>query len=89
MKDEQLKRMAKRRVEFRDHLFIYVIVNAVLIAINMLTVPQFWWFLFPLVFWGIGLIFHWREAYQGDEDSRVEREYQKLKSEKRVVRRKK
>ncbi len=81
MKDEHLRRMAKRRVEFRDHLLVYIIVNAILIGINMWTVPQFWWFLFPLVFWGIGVAFHWREAYHGDEEARVEREYRKLKSE--------
>ena len=86
MNEEQLKRMAKKRVEFRDHLLIYVAINTVLIAINMLTVPQFWWFLFPLVFWGIGVAFHWRDAYQGDEEIRIEREYQKLKKEKRIVR---
>jgi uncharacterized membrane protein YdbT with pleckstrin-like domain len=79
MKDDSLRRMAKKRVEFRDHFMVYVIINAILFAINILTVPQFWWFLFPLVFWGIGVAFHWREAYHGDEDTRVEREYQKLK----------
>lgn len=89
MKDDQLRRMAKRRVEFKDHIMIYLVVNAALIGINLLTVPQFWWFMFPLVFWGIGLAFHWREAYHGDEGDRVEREYQKLKRTNNVTRRKK
>lgn len=81
MKDEHLREMAKKRVEFRDHLAVYVVVNIVLIGINMWTVPQFWWFLFPLIFWGIGLFFHWREAYSGTEQVRIEKEYQMLKKQ--------
>ena len=81
MKDEQLREMAKKRVEFRDHLVVYVVVNIILIGINMWTVPQFWWFLFPLVFWGIGVFFHWRDAYHGTNEMRIEREYQMLKKQ--------
>jgi len=83
MTDEDLRRIAKKRVEFRDHLIVYIIVNAFLFTINMLTVPQFWWFLFPLIFWGIGVAFHWREAYSGDEQTRVEREFQRMKARQR------
>jgi hypothetical protein len=79
--DERLMRKAKRRVEFKDHLVVYIIVNAFLLLINLLTVPQFLWVLFPVVFWGIGVFFHWREAYHGDEDERVEREYRRLRAE--------
>jgi len=81
LKDEHIREMAKKRVEFRDHLVVYIVVNIVLIGINMWTVPQFWWFLFPLIFWGIGVFFHWREAYYGGEDMRIEAEYQKLKKQ--------
>ena len=83
MKDQELREMAKRRVEFRDHLLVYIIVNAALFVINVWTVPGFLWVLFPIVFWGIGVIFHYREAYHGTEAHRVEMEYQKLKKMKR------
>ncbi|MBN2043359.1 MAG: 2TM domain-containing protein [Candidatus Aenigmarchaeota archaeon] len=79
MKDSDIKEMAKKRVEFRDHLLVYVIVNAILIVINMTQVPGFWWSLFPLVFWGIGVFFHYREAYHGTQEMRIEQEYKKLK----------
>lgn len=38
---------------------LYAVVNAVLITVNLLTVPEFLWCLFPLVGWGIGLTFHY------------------------------
>lgn len=40
---------------FKIHAIIYACVNAALITINMLTIPQVMWFVFPLIGWGIGL----------------------------------
>jgi 2TM domain len=38
---------------------IYAIGDSTLIAINLLFVPQFLWFGFPLVGWGSGLAIHY------------------------------
>jgi hypothetical protein len=55
-------RQAKKRVNevrgFYAHLFMYVLVNVVLLVINLIFTPQFLWFLFPLFGWGIGLLAH-------------------------------
>lgn len=44
---------------FKVNLTAYAVVNSVLVTINMLTVPQFPWFLFPLCGWGFGLTMHY------------------------------
>ena len=79
-KDSDLREIAKARVEFREHLWIYVIVNAFLIVINLWFSPMFLWFPFVLFFWGIGVVAHFREAYMGTKTSQIEKEYQKLKA---------
>lgn len=60
--DEQLYLKAKERVNelkgFYSHLFVYVLVNAVLFTINYLTSNGTWWFYWPLLGWSIGLIAH-------------------------------
>ena len=76
-------RMARNRVEFKRHLVIYVLVNSFLVAINLIYSPQFFWAIFPLVFWGVGLFSHYRDAYHGDFEDQVEKEYQKLKASKK------
>ena len=43
---------------FTIHAIAYAIDNSVLIAINLLFVPQVLWFVFPLVGWGSGLAIH-------------------------------
>ena len=60
-KDETYQR-AKRRVEakigFYIHLAVYIGVNVLLIIVNLLTSPQYLWFKWPLIGWGIGIFFH-------------------------------
>jgi hypothetical protein len=47
--------MQKAKRGFKIHAIIYGIVNAGLITLNMLTLPQMPWFIYPLIGWGIGL----------------------------------
>lgn len=48
--------------EFYQNLASYVIIIPVLVFINLYFSPQFHWFWFPMIGWGIGIIFHWLEA---------------------------
>tara|TARA_R110002072_G_scaffold48038_8_gene131418 strand:+ start:5120 stop:6475 length:1356 start_codon:yes stop_codon:yes gene_type:complete len=48
--------------EFYQNLTSYVIVIPFLIFINLNYSPRFQWFWFPMIGWGIGIIFHWLEA---------------------------
>jgi hypothetical protein len=49
----------RERKAFTIHAIAYTIGNSALIAINLLFVPQFLWFVFPLVGWGSGLAIHY------------------------------
>jgi predicted membrane channel-forming protein YqfA (hemolysin III family) len=48
----------KRKRSFLVHLFVYLAVNALLIVVNLLYMPGYYWFLFPLVAWGVLLAAH-------------------------------
>jgi 2TM domain len=48
----------KRKRGFFIHLFVYLAVNALLIVVNLLYTPDYYWFLFPLVGWGLMLAAH-------------------------------
>lgn len=48
--------------EFYQNLASYIIVMPILIYINLRFSPWFYWFWFPLVGWGIGVLFHWLDA---------------------------
>nr|QNO47749.1 hypothetical protein FMEMAFBA_00007 [Methanosarcinales archaeon ANME-2c ERB4] len=45
--------------DFSVHLVVYVLVNAMLIAINFIDSPEDIWFFYPLIGWGIGISLHY------------------------------
>jgi 2TM domain len=46
------------KLGFYIHLGVYLLVNAGLIAINLNRTPDHWWFQWPLLGWGIGVLAH-------------------------------
>ena len=60
--DTDVRARARKRVEdikgFYVHVGVYVIVNAALLAINLLSSPDTLWFYWPLLGWGIGVAIH-------------------------------
>jgi len=60
---------AKERVEeikgFYIHLITYILVNAVLVVVNLLTSPEYYWFIWPLMGWGVGLVIHAISVFGG------------------------
>ncbi len=53
---------ATKRVEdikgFYGNLWSYIIICAGLAVLNLMTYPQYWWFLYPAIGWGIGVAVH-------------------------------
>lgn len=43
---------------WRNHLITYLCVNSALILMNLVTSPGRWWFVMPLIGWGIGMAIH-------------------------------
>ena len=65
--------------DFLVHLVVYVLVNAMLIAINFLYSPGDIWFFYPLIGWGIGISMHYlfgvRWIQKGLEEREAKAEY--------------
>ena len=86
LRDEAVQSL-KRKRDFRNNLFAYFVVNGLLVVIWLviaLTSDQwFFWPVFPIAGWGVGLIFHWRDAYrhQSITPEDVDREMQHLRDQ--------
>jgi hypothetical protein len=59
---------------FSVHLVVYVLVNAMLIAINFIYSPETIWFFYPLLGWGIGISMHYLFGVRWIEKELTERE---------------
>jgi hypothetical protein len=59
-----------------------VLVNAGLVAINLITSADYFWAIWPMLGWGIGLAAHGATVYmdgEGMRDRLIEEELQKLR----------
>jgi hypothetical protein len=70
----------KKKREFHAHLLAYVSVNLSLVVIWAMIGPGFFWPLFPILGWGIGLAFHAWDVYGGEpSEHRIRQEMDRLR----------
>ncbi len=60
---QRAKKKAREIRSFYFNLLCYCIVIPVLIFINLYFTPEFYWFYFSMLGWGIGLLFHGMGAF--------------------------
>lgn len=60
--------LARKKVEkikdFYGNLISFIVVNIFLIIINLYTTPDHLWFYWPLLWWGIGVVFHGLKTFE-------------------------
>jgi predicted membrane channel-forming protein YqfA (hemolysin III family) len=67
IRERAIKQLKKRR-DFKGHILIYVLVNAFLVTIWAVTTDGgFFWPVFPIVGWGIGVVMNAWDVYFADE----------------------
>lgn len=86
LSDEQIYEEASRRVKakksFYGSLATYVVVNAVLIVIWLLSGQGYPWFLWPLGIWGVFVLGHFLRVFvfeKGSDQQAIEKEVEKMK----------
>jgi hypothetical protein len=56
--------------DFYRHLAVYVVVNLLLVVINLVTWQDYFWAVWPLLGWGIGIAIHALRAFVFDGSGR-------------------
>jgi hypothetical protein len=88
--EQELRKLAvsrlKKKRDFSTHVVIYVIVNAMLVGIWAVTGAGFFWPIFPLLGWGIGVGANAWDVYgrKPITEEEVQRETERLRSERPV-----
>jgi hypothetical protein len=80
LRERAIKRL-KRRRDFYGHLLVYFLVNAFLVLIWALTdVNGFFWPVFPIVGWGIGVVMNAWDVFRNEEfgEEQIRREVERL-----------
>jgi hypothetical protein len=81
--EEERYLKARKRVEeikgFYGNLIAYVVVNIGLMVLNLLTSPNYLWFFWPMLGWGIGVFFHGLKVFNYMPFFRKDWEEKKIK----------
>ena len=80
---ERAVRRLKKRSDFYGHLLIFVLVNGFVVAIWALTSGGFFWPVFLIAAWGIGLIANAWDVYRSDplSENRIQSEMHRLREQ--------
>lgn len=83
LRDRAIKRLKKRR-DFAAHLLVYLLVNSAIVAVWAVTSNGFFWPIFVIAFWGIGIVMNAWDVWRGDTftEAQISHEVERLQSRK-------
>ena len=78
LREQATIRLRKKR-DFGGHLLAYVLINGSLLIIWALAGSGFFWPVFPMLAWGVGLVFHAWDVYQQPfSEQQIQREMKRM-----------
>ena len=89
---DSLRKLAEERADakigFYKSFTVYAVVNVFLAVINAIFTPDFWWVLFPVFFWGIGVFVKFLNAFvirtkfdtESYREEKIQEEMEKLRT---------
>jgi hypothetical protein len=80
IRDQAIERLKKKR-DFKTHVLMYVTVNAFLVVIWAISDAGFFWPIFPILGWGIGVIANAWDVYgrKPISEDEIRREVERLR----------
>jgi hypothetical protein len=80
LRDAAVTRLRKKR-DFATHVLIYLLVNGFLVVIWAVTGGDFFWPIFPIAGWGIGLAANAWDVYgrRPISESEIQQEMERLR----------
>ena len=82
--EEQKRELAIKRLKdkygFKIHLFVYVVVNTMIVLVWAFTGSGFFWPIFVIALWGMGVVINGFAVYGADRytEEQIQREMKNL-----------
>ena len=78
------EKRVKAKREFYQHLVTFIFTNLFLFVVNMMTSPGHFWFVYPLMGWGIGLASHYFTVFGIPGSGPLDEKWEKKEIEKEL-----
>ncbi len=85
---EKARKRVKRKKEFYQHLTTYLVMSGFFFALNRFTSPETTWWIWPVLGWGLGVVFDYFDAFgmpgvgtldDNWEEQQIQEEIRKMK----------
>ena len=87
MNNDELINLARRRVQFKEHVAVFFLANVVLWILNVIINYEFnlhfYWAALITIGWGAKLAYHFTKAYLYNPDLAIKREFARLKKKRK------
>lgn len=82
-KYKEARKRVKAKQEFYRHIGTYVVMSAFFFLLNAVTAFGHWWFFWPMLGWGMAVLFHYVDVFgiPGVEPMTAEWEERQLREE--------
>lgn len=77
--EQRIFEQAKRKVGFKIHFTIFILLIPVNWIIWYFTDRNYLWPVWPLLGWGLGILFHYIGVYHADKFFSVDKEVEKIR----------
>ena len=79
LRDQAVRRLGKKR-DFHIHVLIYLLVNSFLVVVWAMSGAGYFWPIFPIAGWGIGVLANAWDVYgRGPTESQISHEMDRLR----------
>lgn len=83
---ERAKRRVREKKKFLRQLATYIVMSLFFIILNGATYSGTWWFMWPMMGWGIGLFIHYFKVYGLPGVGPIESEWEEKEMQKELSR---
>lgn len=59
----EAKKRVKKKKDFYEHLTTYLVISVFLVVLNYITSPGNWWFQWPVLGWGMAVLFNYLDVF--------------------------
>jgi hypothetical protein len=59
----EAKKRVKKKRDFYEHLTTYLVISVFLVVLNYITSPGNWWFQWPVLGWGMAVLFNYLDVF--------------------------
>ena len=60
---KEARKRVKKKKDFYEHFTTYFVMSVFFLLLNLVTAPGQWWFYWPILGWGFGVVFHYLDVF--------------------------